>query len=58
MLRRFGSVIIAVILVGAVTTACIVRSRPAHRTVYVQDEGKHKKHQKVKKPEKHKKHHD
>jgi hypothetical protein len=51
-------VIIALSLVGAVTTACIVRTRPARRTVYVQESGKHKKHQKVKKPEKHKKHHD
>lgn len=49
MIRRYANWIVAALLVGLVTGACIVRTRPAPRgrPVYVEPEKhKHKKHKK------------
>jgi hypothetical protein len=42
-MRKFGSVIVAGVLVALVATACIVRSNTNRRSQPVYVEGKHKK---------------
>ena len=62
MLRKHASLIIAFCLIALVTTACIVRTRPAGRhrgqPVYVEKhkDKKHKKHKHKKHKHKHRKH--
>ena len=55
MLRKHASLIIAILLIALVATACIIRTRPARsqrgQPTYV-EKHKHKKHK-----HKHKKHH-